>query len=555
MDGQNQICWVCFPQRDGFAPLRGELAAARREFFARSRRTVRVERACAIKGFSGHVRGRISRRGFYWKKTVQGAASGPVALEEAFGCLDGWLVTSRDLRGIITSRTFFDREHRWTRSEYYEPWNPASPRVIFLPGEDLHTVQRQDVDPKTGNSRTTILHTAPYASGTAGQSLTDAQFGPPQLVLATTEGELCCCSQPEAQARAKVREEASGTLVLMPAWEVKDGELVDDGEDSSITFTTLEEYARIQPEESGLPEEQEPAPPAAAAFPEESPANPQEEVFHPGEELADLETSPVPEPEKEPAPPETGEPGCSPEDGPSSWEEEDSPLPAGTLEAILAEAAAIAPEEPPQSPAASRLVPQGYVGDIREGTVTGRGRTPQPGGMTSYEGEYRNGKRHGFGSYYYKDGGLCYAGFWKEDRRDGLGVSFRDGDHALHVAQWQEGQPQGLVSLFDSKGGLRYSGRMENGKKEGAGVVVNGQDGTVFVGQWSGGEATGLGSAFDKEGRLLYYGGWKDGKRHGHGTEFDQNGGVVFDGEFREGSYYNGVLYQKLSQPEWEQER
>ena len=112
------------------------------------------------------------------------------------------------------------------------------------------------------------------------------------------------------------------------------------------------------------------------------------------------------------------------------------------------------------------------------------------------------------------------------------------------MANWRDGQPSGLVTLFDSEGNLRYSGRMENGKKEGAGVVINGADGTG--GQWAGGETTGLGSAFDREGRLLYYGSWKDGKRHGHGTEFDLHGGVVFDGEFRDGKYFNGVLYQKL---------
>ena len=123
----------------------------------------------------------------------------------------------------------------------------------------------------------------------------------------------------------------------------------------------------------------------------------------------------------------------------------------------------------------------------------------------------------------------------------------------MHVAHWSNGQPDGLVALFDAQGNLRYSGRVENGKKEGAGVVINGQNGTVFVGQWSGGEATGLGSAFDREGRLLYYGSWQNGKRHGHGTQFDENGGVVFDGEFQEDKYYNGVLYQKLSQPEWDQ--
>lgn len=517
MENYFDICWVCFPLRDGLGSVHGELAQARYRFFTGARKPVRVDSAQTVKGFEGRVQGRISRRSFYWKKFAKGASGGTVTLEEAFGQKEGWVFVTRDLRGVIVSRFFFDKEHRWVRSEYYEPWDSGSPRVVFLPGEDRSTVERRDWDGEGFCSR--LLYTAPYHFGTAAQSLVDAQFGQPQLVITTTKGELCCCAQSEAQERAKVLDNvSSGTMVLMPAWEVRDGELLDDseGDGSTVTFTSLEEYAKIEPPS---PEENVPASeplPEETASPEAPSSLPDEEEFSPeiGEEAAAAEEVP-PVSEKESSPPESTTPLF-----PESIK---NPLP----------------------------VPLGYVGDIREGKISGRGRTEQPGGMTSYEGDYLEGKRHGFGTYYYKDGNLCYAGSWKDDRRDGLGVSFRDEDHALHVANWKDGQPEGLVTLFDREGSLRYSGRIENGKKEGAGVMINGKDGTVFVGQWSGGEATGLGSAFDSQGRLLYYGSWKDGKKHGHGTEFDANGGVVFDGEFQEGKYYNGVLYQKLEAPEF----
>ena len=536
------ICWVCFPLREGLDGLRGELALARREFLTNGRKPVRAGKSSTVKGFSGRLRGRIARRSMFWEKKAAGAAGGGVTLEEAFRTGEGWLVVVRDLHGAIVSRIYFDQEQRWQKSEYYEPWNSSVPRVAFALSQGPGLIDRLDWDNQRKDFHSSPLYPAPYQSGTAEQSLADAQLGQPLLVLLTTKGELCCCPQSQAQARREAAANGTGgTMVLMPAWEIKEGELVQDG-DANITFTSLEEYAKIQPDQTA---------------PEPKPA--QEASEAPQAEPAEA-SEPTNAAEAESTGPETPEPEEGPEEAGASSEQleeaspslaEDPPLereeaasgPDGALEEILAEAQLAGeaiPREASQEPEAAS-------------NLTGRGRTQQPGGLTSYDGDYLEGKRHGFGAHYYKDGSLCYAGFWKDDRRDGPGVSFRDSDHAMHVAHWSNGQPDGLVALFDAQGNLRYSGRVENGKKEGAGVVINGQNGTVFVGQWSGGEATGLGSAFDREGRLLYYGSWQNGKRHGHGTQFDENGGVVFDGEFQEDKYYNGVLYQKLSQPEWDQ--
>lgn len=544
MEKNFDVCWVCFPLREGLDGLRGELALARREFLTNGRKPVRAGKASTVKGFSGRLKGRIARRSMFWEKRAVGAAGGGVTLEEAFRTDEGWLVVVRDLHGAIVSRVYFDEEQRWQKSEYYEPWNSSVPRVVFALSQGPGLVDRLDWDNQRKDFHSSPLYPAPYQSGTAEQSVTDARLGPPLLVLLTTKGELCCCPQSQAKAREEAAaNETGGSMVLMPAWEIKEGKLVEDG-GANVTFTSLEEYAKIEPS-SPLP--------ASHAAPE----GPEKE--RPGREAeepeAALEPAPAPpdsaweEPPAEEAfpaqavPEEESEKSLpSPEAAGQAFQGSASG-PDGTLEEILAEAQLAAePENNSEEP-----------GKGLAGPLTGRGRTQQANGLTSYEGDYLDGKRHGFGAHYYKDGALCYAGFWKDDRRDGPGVSFRDSDHAMHVARWSNGQPDGLVALFDAQGGLRYGGRVENGKKEGAGVVINGQDGTVFVGQWSGGEATGLGSAFDREGRLLYYGSWQNGKRHGHGTQFDENGGVVFDGEFRDGKYYEGILYQKLSGPEWEQ--
>ena len=80
------------------------------------------------------------------------------------------------------------------------------------------------------------------------------------------------------------------------------------------------------------------------------------------------------------------------------------------LETLLAEAAIYSSVPPLPEPSLETSmgmpIPNGYTGDIKNGKISGRGRTEQRGGMTSYEGDYVNGKREGFGTYYYKDGNL-----------------------------------------------------------------------------------------------------------------------------------------------------
>ena len=554
---------VCFPQRDTMDALHSEFAAAGEKFFTGGRKRVRVGRSEVVQGFDGKLKGKVSRRGLYWKKTAAGMAGGrAIALEEAFDQRGGHVLVRRDFRNIIVSRTFFDKGQIWLKSEYYEPWDTVNARVIFKPSSTEDTVERFDWDGENKRYRSTLLYPVPYLAGTPEQSILGSRFGQPPFLVSTGEGEFCYCPKEEAQARKKALEDIQGgTIVLMPAWEVKDGALAQEEgeEEADIAFPSLEEYAVI--------------PPKAEAVVKESPAE-EPSVEEAAVEEPAVEETAVEEPAVEEPAVEEAETKAIVE---LAHRQEEAEAPRTEEEEILAAARQAAhaaedePEEAPQAAAEVQEVPEtadkAREEAPQEGALAHAGEVEKPqgiqiageaGGMTAYRGEYQDGKRHGFGAAYYKDGALSYAGFWKEGKKDGLGVSFRDGDHALHIARWENGKPEGFVSLFDSQGSLRYSGRFENGKKQGAGVTVNPADGTLFVGKWQDGEATGVGSAFDQEGNLLYYGGWKDGKRHGQGTEFDKNGAIVFDGEWRDGKYHNGILYQKLVEdgesegPDWD---
>ena len=559
---RNVYC-VCFADRDSLDILRGELALARERYFTGGCKTLRVGKREVIRGFEGKLQGKLSRRGFFWRKSAHNVTgTGNLLLEEAFDQKGGYLLVNRDFRNIIASRVFFNKALAWLKSEYYEPWDTHNARVIFKPVDSDDLVERFDWDAAKKRYRSTMLYPVPYLEGDAGQSLLNAQFGEPKLLVSTGEGMFCYCPKEEAQRRKEALADLRrGTLVILPAWEVKEGSLAAPGEPEpegpDITFSSLEEYAHIQeppvkdlpavvaPGEEAIVEAPAPGEEAAPAVSEE-PA-PQEELETPAseatagerplpEEAAPTEEAPAAQEERaqEPAPQAES---AGPAEEPSPWEPQD----AEDREILQAAREAAGVQTQGLSPANG----PSYRGELREGLPWGQGRTEQPNGRTSYEGEFRAGKREGFGAYYYKNGSLCYAGSWKEDKKDGLGVSFRESDHILHIAKWKEGAPGEFVSLFDKEGNLRYGGRIEDGKKQGAGVSYNAADGTVFVGKWQDGQPTGIGSAFDREGNLAYYGAWKDGKRHGHGTEFDSAGAIVFDGEWRDGKYYNGILYQK----------
>ena len=496
---------VCFPERDDLGSLHGELAAARKKFFTRGKRAVRVGKSEIIKGFDGKLSGKLRRHGLYWKKSA-----GKITLEEAFDQRNGYAVVFRDFRGIIKSRVYFDKNHLWIKSEYYDPWDPAAAQVIFKPSDSFDVVERFDREAEHQRYRSTELHPLPYLSGTAEQSILNARFGDPGLIVSTAEGEFCYCAKKEAQARKCALDEIKeGTIVLMPAWEVKDGSLAGETgeEETAVTFTSLEEYAKVEPgQELSI------TPPA---------------LLGPALTSDTEEFTSVPEMEEQKSPERTREEQIL-----------DAARKAAGLQDDSAKSPVVQKKGKETDPPA---VPGGkYYGTVQNGKITAAEQAAPQNDMAVYRGEYQDGKRDGFGSHYYKDGSLCYAGFWKEDKRDGLGVSFREGDHALHIAKWKNGKPGSLVSLFD-----RYGGYMIDGKKQGAGVSFPQPDGTIFVGKWDNGQFTGLGSSFDKDGNLLYYGAWKNGMRNGHGTEFDSSGGIVFDGEWKDGKYHNGILYQK----------
>ena len=228
---RNVYC-VCFADRDSLDILRGELALARERYFTGGCKTLRVGKREVIRGFEGKLQGKLSRRGFFWRKSAHNVTgTGNLLLEEAFDQKGGYLLVNRDFRNIIASRVFFNKALAWLKSEYYEPWDTHNARVIFKPVDSDDLVERFDWDAAKKRYRSTMLYPVPYLEGDAGQSLLNAQFGEPKLLVSTGEGMFCYCPKEEAQRRKQALADLRrGTLVILPAWEVKEGSLAAPGE-------------------------------------------------------------------------------------------------------------------------------------------------------------------------------------------------------------------------------------------------------------------------------------------------------------------------------------
>lgn len=129
-----------------------------------------------------------------------------------------------------------------------------------------------------------------------------------------------------------------------------------------------------------------------------------------------------------------------------------------------------------------------YFGNVDENNNrTGRGRTVTPQGLTSYDGEYLDDKRNGFGVCYYKEGNINYVGNWVNGKRDGSGVGYRLSDGTMHVGKWSDNSPDGCGARFDCNGNFIDVCFYKDGKRNGKSVSFD-ENGRILIKNWKDGE-------------------------------------------------------------------
>ncbi|MDD6989939.1 hypothetical protein [Ruminococcus sp.] len=129
-----------------------------------------------------------------------------------------------------------------------------------------------------------------------------------------------------------------------------------------------------------------------------------------------------------------------------------------------------------------------YFGYVDENNNrTGRGRTVTPQGLTSYDGEYLDDQRNGFGVCYYKEGNINYVGNWINGKREGCGVGYRLSDGTMHAGKWSDNSPDGCGARFDSEGNFIDVCFYTAGKRNGKSVSFD-ENGRVIIKNWVDGE-------------------------------------------------------------------
>ncbi|XP_044750320.1 uncharacterized protein LOC123310743 isoform X2 [Coccinella septempunctata] len=187
-----------------------------------------------------------------------------------------------------------------------------------------------------------------------------------------------------------------------------------------------------------------------------------------------------------------------------------------------------------------------YEGEFEDGSPTGRGRMQLPD-MTEYIGIFYKGFFHGNGVYNIRNTNMVYSGNWKYGKKHGFGWLLYESD------VWYEGEFQDDLrhgkGFFHFKDKSCYQGQYSKNKREGRGAM-RWSNNDIYIGQWVDGIIDGFGeyswntefdNFFSFPVQHHYNGSWVKGKRTGTGIMFfgNENGAKMagfFQDNFKHGA-------------------
>eukprot|EP00620_Florenciella_sp_RCC1587_P024683 CAMPEP_0182564268 /NCGR_PEP_ID=MMETSP1324-20130603/6234_1 /TAXON_ID=236786 /ORGANISM="Florenciella sp., Strain RCC1587" /LENGTH=475 /DNA_ID=CAMNT_0024777675 /DNA_START=269 /DNA_END=1696 /DNA_ORIENTATION=- len=138
----------------------------------------------------------------------------------------------------------------------------------------------------------------------------------------------------------------------------------------------------------------------------------------------------------------------------------------------------------------------------------------------SYDGEWKNGKMHGWGTYKFADG-HTYKGRWKDGRMHGEGVAEYSSGH-MYTGSWEIGKYHGRGCFeYDQVGKkVKYDGMWKEGHRHGYGELTL-PSGVYYKGDWFWGKQQGIGEVGSVLTDKRFVGRWEKGLINGTGTLFN----------------------------------
>ncbi|XP_077747676.1 MORN repeat-containing protein 1 isoform X1 [Canis aureus] len=155
-----------------------------------------------------------------------------------------------------------------------------------------------------------------------------------------------------------------------------------------------------------------------------------------------------------------------------------------------------------------------------------------PNSFFRYEGEWKGGKKHGWGKLLFKDGSY-YEGEFVDGEITGEGCRLWASSGNTYSGQFVLGEPQGH-GIMKYKAGGHYEGELSHGAREGHGHLVD-PDGQAYWGSFHDNKRHGQGHMVFQNGDK-YEGNWVQDRRQGHGVL------CRADGSTYEGQWHSDVF-------------
>ncbi|XP_029434692.1 MORN repeat-containing protein 1 isoform X2 [Rhinatrema bivittatum] len=190
-----------------------------------------------------------------------------------------------------------------------------------------------------------------------------------------------------------------------------------------------------------------------------------------------------------------------------------------------------------------------YVGEVKKQLRDGYGLYIYPNSFFWYEGEWKQGKKHGHGKLLFKDGSY-YEGEFTNGEIFGNGLRYWAGSGNTYSGQFCCGELHGY-GVMQYKDGGRYEGAFSCGLREGHGLLVD-KEGQYYQGSFYQNKKHGEGKMNFKNGDQ-YEGDWVMDQRQGHGVLHCLDGSVYegqWSGDVFSGQgtiiHCSGVVYDGL---------
>ncbi|XP_051567672.1 alsin-like isoform X2 [Myxocyprinus asiaticus] len=198
-----------------------------------------------------------------------------------------------------------------------------------------------------------------------------------------------------------------------------------------------------------------------------------------------------------------------------------------------------------------------YTGTFKNGLEDGIGEYVVPNknlnSCDHYQGQWKDGKMHGFGTFKYASGEV-YEGLFQDNLRHGHGMlssgKLNSTSLSVFIGQWQYDKKSGYGIFDDITRGEKYMGMWLDDQRQGNGVVVT-QFGLYYEGAFSNNKMMGTGVLLSEDDTTFEGEFSEDWTLSGKGVLTMPNGDYI-EGSFSgvwgtglkiSGSYYKPSLY------------